>query len=84
MPWKTSAGIEFLEGPHPLVRPQGHVRCANAGVLGLPYTSFGRRDSTTNEVIDGDDFFVVGTVRSFQTLQYRAILLRAAAGSERP
>ena len=57
----------------------------DAGAFGLHYATFVRRDSTTNEVIDGDDFYVVGTARkSFETFEYRAIRLRIAPGAARP
>jgi hypothetical protein len=59
--------------------------CMDAGAFGLHYATFVRRDSTTNEVIDGDDFYVVGTARkSFETFEYRAIRLRIAPGAARP
>ena len=59
--------------------------CADAGAFGLHYATFVRRNSTTNEVIDGDDFYVVGTARkSSETFEYRAIRLRIAPGAGRP
>jgi hypothetical protein len=59
--------------------------CADARAFDLHYATFVRRDSTTNEVIDGDDFYLVGTARkSFETFEYRAIRLRIAPGDGRP
>jgi hypothetical protein len=58
--------------------------CADAGAFGLHYASFVRRDSSSNEAIDADDFYVVGTARkSFETFEYRAIRLRIAPGAGR-
>jgi hypothetical protein len=59
--------------------------CADARAFDLHYATFVRRDSTTNEVIDGDEFYLVGTARkSFETFEYRAIRLRIAPGDGRP
>src|ERR1700760_428517 len=63
-----------------------HLYCgdreSDAGAFGLHYATLVRRDSTTNEVIDGDDFYVVGRARkSFEAFECRAIRLRIAPGT---
>ncbi|MBV9971210.1 MAG: hypothetical protein JO228_14585 [Xanthobacteraceae bacterium] len=59
--------------------------CTDAAVFDLHYATFVRRDSSTNEVIDGDDFYVVGTGRkSAEAFEYRAIRLRLGPTSTRP
>jgi hypothetical protein len=59
--------------------------CLDGPQFGMHYATFVRRDSSTNEIVDPGDFYVVGTARkSYETFEYRAIHLRIEAGAARP
>jgi hypothetical protein len=56
--------------------------CLDAREFGMHYATFVRRDSSTNEVIDLDDFYLVGSARKPSDMfEYRAIHLRVEPGA---
>jgi hypothetical protein len=59
--------------------------CLDAREFAMHYATFIRHDSSTNEAIDLDDFYLVGTARkTAEIFEYRAIHLRIELGATVP